>query len=106
MVGWDALYKPAALTMWQEARKAMKGGVPDEMPFNLTAKYAIRQAMQNSLAPADRINDRVGLQDVTGGNAGSQPIYSATEVAKVVQKRKLGMGVGAPSAANVGMNNG
>lgn len=106
MVGWDALYKPGALTLWQMGKEAAKGGVPEQMPFNLTAKYAIRQAMQSTLALANRINDRVGLQDVTGSNAGSQPIYTAADIAKVAQKRKLGMGVGAPSAANVGMNNG
>ena len=82
------------------ARDAAKGGVPDQMPFNLTAKYAIRQAMQNSLALANRINDRVGVQDISGATE-SQSIFTPADIAKRVQKQKIQMGMGNPG---VGVN--
>lgn len=100
MVGWSDLFVPGSSYLIGAGQKAAKGGVPDEMPFNLTAKYAIRQAMQSSLALANRINDRVGLQDITGSNAGSQPIFSAADVAKRVQKQNIKMGMGNPGVMN------
>jgi hypothetical protein len=71
-------------------RNAAKGGVPDQMPSNLTSKFALRQAMNASLANAINLANRVGVQDISGGSAGSQPVYSAMDVTKKVRNSTMG----------------
>lgn len=42
----------------------VSSGVPDEIPTNLTSRYAIRKAMKSTLDFANRLNQRVGVEDL------------------------------------------
>ena len=75
----------------------MTGGVPDGgIPFNLTAKFAIRQAMKNTFAEGIRLANRVGVQDVSGG-VESQSIMGPLERARRSKKNLVSKIEGRPN---------
>lgn len=52
-------------------------GVPDEIPTNLTARYAIRKGMKSTMDFARRLEQRVGIQDLNSTE--SSPVMDFTK---------------------------
>lgn len=52
-------------------------GVPDEIPTNLTARYAIRKGMKSTMDFARRLEQRVGIQDLN--RTESSPVIDFTK---------------------------
>jgi hypothetical protein len=42
----------------------VSSGVPDEIPSNLTSRFAVRKAMQSTLDFAQRMNRRIGVENL------------------------------------------